>query len=421
MMNPSLRWISSLCLGRPAAEFTFAALLMLGILAIPSMQAQTFSVQFTFSGTDGADPFSGLIMDARGTLYGTTGFGGLGAGTVFKLTKRHKQNVLHTFTGAPDGAFPMGELVRDSKGTLYGTTFNGGTGPCKGGSFGGCGTVFKVDTGGKETVLHSFNGLDGSNPSAGLIQDSEGALYGTTSNGGDPNCDPPYGCGTVFKLDKAGKETVLHYFAGYPTDGASPVAGLIRGIHGDLYGATSAGGSGPCATEYSSGCGAVFEVDAAGKETVLYNFSGGSDGATPYGLTRDSAGTLYGTTSFGGDLACFPPYGCGTVFKLDTLGKETALHVFHGSPDGAHPYAGVIRDAQGRIYGTTVDAGLGYGIVFEIDGSGKETVIYTFTGQTDGGYPSGLLALGPKGNLYGTARGNAFGKAPDGVVFKVIP
>ena len=165
----------------------------------------------------------------------------------------------------------------------------------------------------------------------------------------------------------------------------------------------------------------MFKLDATGKETVVYNFSGYADGATPYGLATDSAGNLYGTTEFGGDLTCYRPYGCGTVYKLDATGKKTTLHRFNGLTDGAEPNAGVILDAKGDIYGTTVVGALGYGTVFKLDKTGGETVLYTFTGETDGGYPRGRLLLGNAHTLYGTARGNAFGQAPDGVVFKVIP
>jgi len=258
---------------------------------------------------DGANPEAGLVRDAQGNLYGTTLTGGSGGpelcsgvggcGTVFKLDTTSKETVLYSFTGVPDGEEPDAGLVRDAQGNLYGTTYNGGAS--------NLGTVFELDTTGKETVLHSFTGTggDGSEPYGGLVLDAQGNLYGTTSFGGAS------GDGTVFELDTAGKETVLYSFTGTGGDGAYP-SGLVRDAQGNLYGTTYGGGA--------SGFGTVFKLDTAGKETVLYSFTGtGGDGAYPSGLVRlvrDAQGNLYGTTYEGGDLACDAPYGCGTVFKL---------------------------------------------------------------------------------------------------------
>ena len=196
---------------------------------------------------------------------------------------------LYSFSGPPDGMNPQADLVEDTKGNLYGTTSQGGV---TGGACGslGCGVVFKLDTTGKETVLYSFAGepTDGADPMAGLILDVSGNLYGTTSQGGTSNF------GTVFKLDTTGKETVLYSFTGKPTDGADPMAGLVLDAAGNLYGTTSQGGT-------SSNFGTVFKLGTTGKETVLYSFTGGpSDGADPMaGLVLDAAGNLYGTTSQG--------------------------------------------------------------------------------------------------------------------------
>src|SRR5271157_3096218 len=178
-------------------------------------------------------------------------------------------------------------------------------------------------------VLYTFTGSpDGEAPYGGLVLDAQGNLYGTTSQGGDPACTN--GCGTVFKVDTTGKETVLYSFTG-GTDGAIPYAGLVPDAQGNLYGTTSQGGDPAC----TNGCGTVFKVDTTGKETVLYSFTGGADGAIPYaGLARDAPGNLYGTTQRGGDLlACTgPTNGCGTVFKLTVVAPTTTTIVSSENP-----------------------------------------------------------------------------------------
>src|SRR2546427_770564 len=213
--------------------------------------------------------------------------------------------LLYSFTGGSDGANPYARVVRDSKGNLYGTTVNGGNPGCYVGA--GCGTVFKLDATGKETVLYSFTGgADGANPSGGLAR-VQGDLYGATPLGGAT------GHGTVFKLDtagkEAGKETVLHSFTGAGGGGSTPATGgVVRDVKGNLYGTTAFGGA--------YGNGTVYKLDTTGKETVLYSFTGGADGAVPRGELVLAHGNLYGTANRGGDLGCSGG-GCGTVFKLD--------------------------------------------------------------------------------------------------------
>jgi uncharacterized repeat protein (TIGR03803 family) len=211
-------------------------------------------------------------------------------------------------------------------------------------------------------VLYSFTGgADGANPLAGVIRDSAGNLYGTTQGGGKATCPPPvgvYGCGVVYKVHPSGKETVLYSFCTQPncTDGANPYAGVIRDSVGNLYGTTYSGGA--------LGAGVVYKLNTSGTETVLHSFSGG-DGEHPIaGVIRDSAGNLYGTTYGGG------AYGQGVVYKLDTDGNETVLYNFCAQPncaDGASPYAGVILDSKGNLYGTA-DFGGKYnkGVVFKL-------------------------------------------------------
>jgi uncharacterized repeat protein (TIGR03803 family) len=373
------------------------------LVATQSVPAQTFTVLYSFKGVpDAASPMAGLVMGGRGNLYGTTSAGGTSNnGTVFKLGTTGEA-VLYSFcirTNCADGAFPVAPLLRDKTGNLYGTTSNGG--------ISGNGVVFKLDASGKESVLHRFAGhlKDGNNPQAGLIRDAASNLYGTTTYGGS------FDDGIVFKVNKAGKETVLYDFTG-GMDGGNPQYGsLRRDATGNLYGTTYTGGSFSCGG--SDGCGTVFKLDL-GKETVFHNFAGG-DGANPYaGVIRDAAGNLYGTTAFGG------PAQNGTVFKLDAGGRETILYGFTGGTDGAFPYGGLVRDAVGNLYGTTnVGGASGWGVVFKVDANGTETVLYSFTGGADGGLPFGNLIRDGAGNLYGTT--NVGGASNFGVVFKLKP
>jgi uncharacterized repeat protein (TIGR03803 family) len=354
------------------------------------------TVLYSFTGgTDGGDPDrAGVIRDSVGNVYGTTLHGGaFKSGLVYQLDKTGKETVLYSFTGGVDGGYPFTGVIRDSLGNLYGTTAGGGAS--------GWGTVYEVDTSGHETVLYSFTGgADGRQPQAGVIKDSAGNLYGTTEFGGMS------GVGVVYKVDKTGRETVLHSFTG-GADGNSPdSAGVVRDSAGNLYGATSLGGT--------PGEGVVYKVDNTGQEKLLYVFPGVADGDFPEaGVIRDSAGYLYGTTSYGGASSW------GVVYKVDETGKETVLYSFTGGSDGGQPQAGVIRDSAGNLYGTTLFGGAsGYGVVYKVDKTGKETVLHSFTGGADGGYPEYAgVVRDPAGNLYGTTLSG--GASGNGVVYKL--
>lgn len=317
----------------------------------------------------GANPLGALIRDAAGNLYGTTYRGGNtnNYGTIFKLDKTGKETVLHTFVGR-DGIGPWAPLIMDSAGNLYGSAkFGGAIGTC---GPSGCGTIFKLDTAGKLTVLYVFQGtFDGVFPIGNMVRDSQGNLYGIASQGGSSSCVGG-GCGTLFKLDPSGVLTILHVFVNNDVYGCFPDGGLIADRAGNLYGTTDACGN-------RADAGAVFKLDPQGQITALYEFKGGTDGsgsAAP--LIQDAAGNLYGTTEFGGDLSCtllLPGSGCGTVFKLDTSGQETVLYRFSGGADGGIPLTGLVMDAAGTLYGTTQQGGdfgcqefLGCGVVFEI-------------------------------------------------------
>lgn len=388
------------------------------------------SLLYEFAGypTDGATPESALVFDKNDNLYGTTYYGGpLQDGTVFKLTPNSNgqwtETVLYNFTGVNDGTNPASTLIFDGSGNLYGTTVAGGGGGGNCFPYSGCGTVFKLSPAGVESVLYAFMGLqDGGTPYAGLLLDGSGNLYGTTSHGGAMTCSGGVGCGTVFRLDVTGKETVLYSFMGQP-DGAYPYAGLIQGSSGNFYGTTSQGGA-SCFGE--DGCGVVFEVTPTGTETVLYSFPGSPNGATPYGsLVQDSSGNLYGTTFYGAPTGCYYNAGCGTIFTLSTNEKEAVLYRFPGPTDGAGPFGGALSyDSEDNLYGTTMYGGNGgsHGAVFRLSPSEKE-VIYGFVGYpTDGQYPYGGVIRDGAGNLYGTTNtgGNCNnGDEGCGTVFKI--
>lgn len=372
-----------------------------------------FSVLYSFKGRlDGRDPHAGPLVNVKGTLYGTTEYGGgpcharCFGGTVFAITTSGTESVLHSFEVAlGDGKNPRAGII-DGKGTLYGTTVHGGSAPCY------CGTVFKVMLSGAETVLYSFTGKpDGFGPDAGLV-DVNGTLYGTTINGG-ANDD-----GTVFAIAPSGTESVLHSFAGKP-DGAHPYAGLIN-LNGTLYGTTTTGGANCGST---GGCGTVFTITPSGAESVLYSFKGSpGDGRYPtQELLLDVNGTLYGTTKRGGTN------NRGTVFSIATSGTETALHSFGGSGDGVFPYGGLLN-VSGTLYGTTSNGGSGSclrygdvpgcGTVFKTTTSGSETVLHNFDGLKEGRFPyAGLIDV--NGTLYGTT--TAGGAKNAGAVFSLSP
>jgi uncharacterized repeat protein (TIGR03803 family) len=402
------------CGWRISVRALSAALLLVGVFGgtpqpmLAAVQADaTYKLLYSFKNDQDGNYPQAVVRDAAGNLYGTTASGGPeGFGTVFKLDSAGTETVLYNFTGGMDGRQPFGGVIRDASGSLYGTTYYGGGDECAGY---GCGTVFKLDSTGVETVLHRFTaGKDGRNPLGGLLRDSAGNLYGTTYYGGNPNCYQ--GCGTVFKLDTAGTERVIYRFAGEP-DGQWPWARLIRDSAGNLYGTTHQGGA--------FQLGTVFKIDLAGVETVLYSFAGGTDGSEPEaGLIQDAAGNLYGTTHYGGEHSCND--GCGTVFKLDPAGVETLLYQFTGNPDGGSPISNLVEDAAGNLYGTTLYGGSsGKGIVFKVDtATGAETVLHSFRGQ-DGAGPQAGLIRDAKGNLYGTTPeggGNGFG-----AIFRLSP
>ena len=369
-------------------------------------------------------------------------------------------SVIHTFTGTSDGQDPIAGFVIDGAGNLYGTATGGGS-HWKG-------LVYKLNSSGQQTVLYNFSGgTDGQTPEGRLVMDKTGNLYGTTNAGGVSNV------GTVFQVSPNGKEKVLHVFSG-GTDGGSPVAGLTMDTAGNLYGTTTAGGS--------SGNGTVFKLvkptgtSGAWKEEVLYSFGTGTDGAVPIaGVVLDASGNLYGTTSAGGT------YGYGTVFELKRSAHsytESILYEFTLGLDGGIPYAGLVMDSKGNLYGAASDGGgggdNGGGTVFELTrasggwtfnvisalagwgisgtfrdlllegntiyatthcdgtysagtvykltqtgGTWTYTSLYIFTGGSDGLFAFSNLVSDKQGNLYGTT--NEGGADGSGTAFKITP
>ncbi len=380
-----------------------------------TVTAQMDSVLYSFAGTpDGSSPVTGLIQGTDGNFYGTTSAGGTSNnGTVFVVTPGGTETVLYSFAGGRDGANPQAGLILGSDGNFYGTTASGGTA--------NLGTVFKITSGGTETVLHAFtaHGTDGASPFGGLIEVG-GNFYGTTAFGGTTND------GTVFMITPGGTETVLYSF---PTtgDGRVPAGNLILGSDGNFYGITVFGGlSGGGG---ALGDGTVFKITPSGMEAVVYSFgSSASDGVNPQaGLILGSDGNFYGTASVGGTN------GDGTVFKVTPSGTETVLYSFGSSAtDGQVPFAPLIQGSDGNFYGTTATGGSGgssstcgsvgncmYGTVFKITPGGTETILYNFTNGNDGGAPEAPLIIGNNGSLFGTT--SAGGTGGNGTVFELTP
>ncbi|HEY2473560.1 MAG TPA: choice-of-anchor tandem repeat GloVer-containing protein [Candidatus Cybelea sp.] len=392
------------------------------------------------SSPDAASPEAGVILDTAGNLYGTTIEGGAnqdcpggysqGCGAVYEVDAGGKYRVIYSFAGMPDASEPFASLLL-RKGILFGTTAVGGNvTACYTYGGDGCGTVFKIDSAGTESLLYQFHGNfgsrkpDGQDPQGPLVADSAGNLYGSTAYGGKDQY------GTIFKVSKSGKETVLYSFTG-GSDGGRPYKGVIRNSAGNLFGVAYVGGGSGCL----NGCGTVFELSSGGTLTTLYRFKGANDGGNPYGgLVMDSAGNLYGTAQNYGNVNCNKKGGnpgCGTVFRFSTKQKLKVLHVFAGSPDGAVPSETLTLDVHGNLYGTTsfggddsCNGGYACGVVFEIDSRGKESILHTFSGgKEDGEVPYGGVTRDAAGDLYGTTVSGGIGPCNSGcgIVFKLTP
>jgi uncharacterized repeat protein (TIGR03803 family) len=378
-----------------------------------------------FHGPDGGEPTAGLIMDARGNFYGTASIGGRGnAGVVFELSRSArgtwKETVLHSFNAFSGGKAPSAGLVMDAAGNLYGTTPSGGKRPCFRFTI-PCGVVYELSPTGKkwkEAVLHVFNGVDGAVPLSRLTLDASGNIYGTASGGGNQSC--ALGCGVVFELKhgKNGKwsESVLHMFDPFgTTDGEQPQSAVIFDAQGNLYGTTPSG-------EGATADGTVFELThtASGwSEKLLVELASGqfAGGAFPSGdLTIDSSGDLFGTTSQGGSPS---DYSEGVVYELPASDRqENVLLNFVGINAGSAPMGGVIRDNAGNLYGTTEFGGM-FGCPNNRTGCGN---VFSLSGGNET-----TIALAPAdGNhpvsaLIRDTNGNLYGTARDGDDIKECP
>jgi uncharacterized repeat protein (TIGR03803 family) len=423
---------------RRAAVAGLAVVIMI-VLPIGVAQGQTYQVIHDFAGgLDGSEPSSGVTIDAAGNLYGTTFEGDALTGTVYRLVSKSSHWVLmplYLFTeGGSNGAIPYARVIIGRDGSLYGTTaFGGNSQNCAS----GCGVVFNMKPTPNppitplspwiETPLYRFGGgSDGANPyGADIVFDQAGNIYGTTYNGGTGSCSG--GCGTVYELTPSNgswTETVLYSFT-QGGDGQHPWGGVTFDTAGNLYGTTVYGGA--------SGNGAIYQLKPSGSgwtETVLYSFTGGTDGANPYaGLIFDSSGNLYGATGAGG-----AGIG-GTVFELTPSSgswKFNLLYTFAGVSGQfvPGPIANLAFDSSGNLYGTTHgDGAYNFGSVFELTpGSGgwTYTSLHDFTGGDDGGYPRCNITFDKNGNMYGTAAEGGTGgsgncSGPCGVVFEITP
>lgn len=379
----------------------------------------------------GEQPDGGLITDAAGNVYGATLYGGTyGSGTVFKLSPKSgggwTETVLYSFKGTSDGDGPAGALLLDAAGNLYGGTIGGGSQQA--------GVIFKLTphAGGAwaESVIWNFHGNDGENPNGGLISDSAGNLYGTTTSGG--GLGRQYcinlGCGTAFRLSPGsnGKWTLTTLYAFQGTnDGMNPNSQLAIDKAGNLYGTTVRGGD----KGTGEGYGVVFEltpVSGSWTESVLYSFTGGADGGNPYSsVLFDQLGNLYGATAIGGTgTACSGT--CGTVFELSPASggvwTENVIHSFNLT-DGDYPEGNLAIDAAGKLYGTTYFGGTnGVGTVYRLTrGSGgqwSESVLWSSNYGAGGEYPSLGVTLGSSGQIYGALEPDASLRS-NGLVFEL--
>ena len=357
---------------------------LLALIAVAGLQAQTFSVLYDF-GSNSGDPsspsYSGIAAQGRdGNLYSTAPKGGTCCGAVFQITPAGKLKVIHNFTGSNnDGAFPQGGVTLGTDGNFYGTTYEGGTVTA--------GAVFKITPSGTYTTLYSFTGgSDGAAPYAPPVEGNDGNFYGTTTQEG--TCGA---CGTIYKITPSGKFTLLHQFDN--THGYAPYGPLVLGRDGNFYGTSTYG--------TSANAGVVFRITPSGKFTLLFSFDP-THGENPYaGLVQGADGNLYGTTFNGGSS------GGGVVFKITPAGRLTVLHNMNGTTDGRGPYGGLVLASDGNFYGANAYGGTvnsdcadGCGTLFKITPKGTYSVLYKFD-YTTGATPDVTPFQHTSGVVYG--------------------
>jgi len=402
------KWISWIRLAGTSAMWALATVILSAVITTQSAQAQTFTTLQSFDFTDGSGSYASLVQGANGNFYGVSMAGGAnsgstyGYGTVFKITSGGTLTALYNFcslSNCADGYYPVGTLVLATNGDFYGTAQDGGAN--------GYGTVFKITPSGTLTTLYNFcsqtNCTDGANPYAGLIQATNGNLYGTTYNGG------AHGGGTVFKITPTGTLTTVYSFCSQSgcTDGGAPYAGLVQGTDGNFYGTTFSAGA------YSYGT--AFKLTPTGTLTTLHSFcSQGvqlcADGANPIaGLVQATNGNFYGTTSTGGANGSTGG-SYGTIFEMTPTGTLTALYSFcsqSGCTDGWASHSSLIQATDGNLYGTTYLGGAyNYygGVIYKITPNLTLTTLYSFDYASGAGPVAGLVQ-GTSGTFYGASLG----------------
>ena len=397
---------------------TLSAAASLFVIAPQQTQASTTQIIYSFAGgADGEYADTDLVRDESGNLYGTTVQGGAHAsGTVWQLhpngdgTWTH--TVLYSFTGGADGGEPYKGVTLDANGNLYVTAVTGGSGGCEG----GCGVTYALTKNGatwSQAVIHSFNGIDGSGPGAGVTIDDAGNVFGTTPTGG------ANGLGNVYELSpgKHGKWkfTEVHAFTGSDGIGGSAGRMILRGR--TFYDANTAGGL--------YGDGNIFALTRQHGEwnyTVLYDFTGDPDVGFPYGgLTFDAMNNIYGTTYYDG------AHDQGGVYQLTSkhgTWSERLLYSFKGGTDGAGSIGNLVLDTSGALYGTTSEGGsAGLGTVFRLTPGAHhkwtESVMYSFAGTPDGSFAYNGMVGDGAGHYFGTTTQG--GAADDGAIYEFTP
>jgi len=402
-------WISRMRLAGTCSVLALATVLMLAVIMTESAQAQTFTSLLSFDGTNGANPYAGLVQATNGDFYGTTPYGGANNsnGTIFRITPSGTLTTLYSFcalSACADGAGSYAGLIQASNGDFYGTAASGGAN--------GDGTVFRITPSGTLTTLHSFDGTDGEQPEAALIQAPNGYFYGTTTEGG-------FNAGTVFYITPSGTLTSLYNFCTLSgcSDGKVPHGTLVFAANGYLYGTAASGGV--------HSAGTVFNMTPTGMLTPLYSFCSQSDctdGNDPFTtLIQATNGDFYGTTQSGGSN------GFGTVFKITPTGTLTTVYSFcseSGCADGEDPVGALVQATDGNFYGTTMHGGANGdgGTIFKLTPSGMLTTLYSFCSQpgcADGASSYGNLIQATNGDFYGATSVGGVNPSSYGTVFSL--